>query len=100
MMRVILRADDSMELVYGPLTIEEVEKELNAECLDTVPLAHGVVMFVDDDGIAKGLPINLNASHLRWGKYGARDDNYIHGDAYIFPDNDYAPVEQQNPFPD
>jgi hypothetical protein len=89
MMRIILRANGAMEAVYTKLTIEEIEKELGADALDTVSLPNNIVMLVDDEGHRKNLAFNEDATQMYWAKCGGEVDHVIRGDVYICPDWDF-----------
>jgi hypothetical protein len=88
-MRVILRANGAMEMVFHALNVDEIEREIGADCLDTVSLLHGVVMLCDDVGHKKGLALNEAATQLYWSKCGGQVDHYIVGDVYLCPDDDF-----------
>ena len=64
-------------------TAVEVERAINAHILDVVDLQNGSVMFVDDNGWAKSLPNNLEATKLYLSICRAGASGQIKGDVVI-----------------
>lgn len=92
-MRRLLHTDGTTTELLRPHTIAEIEKLIGASLLDTVSRVHDGqhVLLVDDQGHAKGLPVNPAATTL----YHARcrpnsNPPPIVGDAVIVPDEDFA----------
>ncbi len=76
----------------GRKLIPEIEKEIGASCLDSVNLRDGRMMMVDDNGIAKGLPVNPLATALYQTIYplAKKAGATIHGDVEIAWDKDFG----------
>lgn len=89
MRKIILT--DGTETDIGPQKIDSINRLIGSDTLDTVLLRDRIhVMLVDDNGIAKGLPINQKATDLYWERCGGPTNNHIHGDVVIVPDEDFA----------
>lgn len=65
-MRVLLKTDGTASPIEGSPTLGGLAKMLGAKALDTVSHVHDGkhVMFVDDLGHQKGLPVNDVATRL------------------------------------
>ena len=89
--RRTIRPDGTVEHHDKPLTMARITDEIiKAEFLDTVMLRDRVhVMLVDDNGIDKNLPINMEATKLYWERCGGRNNHHIRGTVVIVPDSDF-----------
>lgn len=58
---------------------------IGADCLDSVNLRDGRTMLVDDNGHARGLPINAKATKLYHGVCRPGTTHVIRGDVVIVP---------------
>lgn len=89
--RKIIRVDGTEVPIDGPKTIAEIEKLIGADCLDHVNLADRVhVMFVDDIGISKNLPVNEKATELYLQRCLPGTTHKMRGDVVIVPDSDFG----------
>jgi Domain of unknown function (DUF3846) len=74
-----------------PLTMADIRDLIGAQTTDQVVLVDGRhVMIVDDQGHAKGLPLNETGTRLYWERCGGEVDHYIVGDVVVVPDSDFA----------
>jgi hypothetical protein len=107
--RRLIRADGSCELLSARLSMAAIRTMIRADGLDTVNLRHLghplVVMLVDDNGQAKGLPVNRIATSLYWANCVPGTDHQIRGDVVVVEDDDFAqpggvstPVGPYQPF--
>jgi hypothetical protein len=92
--RRVIRVDGTVEQLPDRVSIAEVERLIHANTLDTVKLRHLgpplVVMFVDDLGHAKDLPVNPTATRLYWETCRPGTVHQIRGDVVIVLDDDYG----------
>lgn len=88
--RCVLRADGTTLDLDGPVSMAQIENLIGADVLDSIRLAGGLVMIVDDLGHPKGLPMNKPATLLYWEKCGGPVDWFIAGDVVIVPDSDFV----------
>ena len=92
--RRIIRCDGTTELVDKPMTVAEIEKRIGADVTDTVRLRHlragVIVMFVDDRGHDKNLPVNFVATALYWANCVPGTTHLILGDVVITNDSDFG----------
>lgn len=86
----IIRVNGAEEQIEGRLRITQIEQLINAQCLDTVNLRDGRVMLVDDNGIAKGLPVNPEATKLYHSVCRPGVTHQICGDVAVVFDSDFA----------
>ncbi len=89
----IIRTDGTEELVGARPTIAAVERAIGADTLTTVTLQRNperIVMFVDDIGISKGLPVNAKATELYHGVCRPGNTHQIRGDVAIVNDEDFG----------
>jgi|SRR5688572_18646771 len=72
----------------------EVERLINAQCLDHVTFSDKV-LWVDDIGIAKNLPVNPEASKMYQSKCRpeVRSTCFLYGDAAITYESDFPEEE-------
>lgn len=89
-MRKIITTHNEEIPVDGPKTIHQICGLINADGLDTVRLAGGMVMLVDDIGYDKGLAINEQATALYLARCRPGTTHVIRGDVYIAPDADFG----------
>lgn len=90
-MRVLIRTDGSTQMLEGKQSFSTIYQLIGCDCLDTVSLAHGLVMLVDDTGLLDNKPVNPIATGLYYAKCQHVTPNSIHGDVVIVPDDDYGP---------
>lgn len=95
--RLILRADGTTETLPAEAVgrAARIGEAIGADCLDTVTLRipglrSPLVMFVDDDGHARGLPRNERATELYLARCRPGATHFIVGDVAICPDSDFA----------
>lgn len=81
---------------YAP-SLERIRSLLKAELLDCINLHNGHVMLIDDNGIAKGLPINRTATQIYQCTRLAPSDHEIFGDAVIMPNGDDETAQEGQP---
>lgn len=86
----VIRTSGAEEVIAGRPRIANIEAMIGAACLDTVNLRDGRVMLVDDNGIAKDLPINPAATVLYHGVCRPGTTHQIRGDVVIVHDEDFA----------
>lgn len=89
-MRLLIRTDGSTQMLEGKQSFSTIYQLIGCDCLDTVSLAHGLVMLVDDTGIIYQKPVNPIATGLYYAKCQHVTPNSIHGDVVIVPDADYG----------
>ncbi len=90
-MRKIIRSDGTETDLETRQSIDQIEKLIGANMIDTVTLADRVhVMIVDDAGHEKQLPVNQKATDFYWQRCGGQNDHVIRGDVVIVPDADFA----------
>ena len=84
--RVIVHTTEEITPIVLPVTSQEVEDMIGAKCLDHVTLHGGRhMMWVDDNGHQKGLPVNRIATVLYWQRCGRPVEHEIVGDVVIVP---------------
>jgi hypothetical protein len=86
----IIRTSGAEETIDGRATIAGIEKAIGASILDTVNLRDGRVMFVDDNGISKNLPVNPAATGLYHSVCRPGTTHQIRGDVAVVYDNEFA----------
>ena len=86
----IIRTGGAQEIKVERASIAAIEQLIGADCLDTVNLRDGRVLLVDDNGIAKGLPVNKTATELYHGVCRPGTTHEIRGDVAVVHDNDFA----------
>lgn len=86
----LIRVSGTEEAIVGRPSISGIEAAIGADCLDTVNLRDGRVMLVDDNGMAKGLPVNEKATGLYHGVCRPGTTHQIRGDVAIVHDADFA----------
>lgn len=95
-MRKLIRADGSTTAVPPGRPMEWLRTLIKADTLDTVSLRHMGhplhVMLVDDNGHAKGLPVNVEATKLYHANCVKGTQHVIRGDVVVVPDDDFAPA--------
>lgn len=96
-MNRIIRTDGTTEPIPFPPTIGYISDALGGVILGTVNLHHlGIplqVMFVDDYGDEKKLPINAEATALYRANCRKGTDAAIRGDVAIVYDHDFSEDE-------
>jgi hypothetical protein len=70
--------------------LKQIERLIGANCLDSVDLRDGRMMFVDDLGYSKGLPDNTQATALYHKVCKPGTTHRIKGDAVIGKDEDFS----------
>lgn len=92
LMRFYVPVDGPIEPIDKPMTIAQIEAKLGASCLDTVNLrdSNGRVMFVDDNGHAKGLPVNREATRYYLSICWPGTTHEIRGPVIVVPDRDFG----------
>jgi len=92
-MRKLIRTDGTEQELVGPVSMQDVEKMIGADGLDTVQLRHlGQplhVMLVDDLALSARKPVNLKATELYQANCLPGTTFQIQGDVVIVPDEDY-----------
>lgn len=94
LVRKLLRANGTSETFFAPIKIDKLREMVGCNAFHAVSLWHMGeplhVMLVDDNGLAKRLPVNVEATELYRAncKLGAR--GVIVGDVVIVPDEDQA----------
>jgi hypothetical protein len=89
--RKLIRADGTEIELHGPHALADVRQMIGADTLDTVRLADRChVMLLDDEGHAKGLPVNETATRRYQDVCIPGTTWQIRGDVVIVPDSDYA----------
>lgn len=93
-MRKLIRADGSTMALPKRQSMEWLRQLIGADTLDTVNLRHlgrpTHVMLVDDNGHAKGRPVNAEATRLYLANCRPGTVHEIVGDVVIVPDEDFA----------
>lgn len=94
MSRRIIRTSGEEIALPGPCSISAIEAHIRAQCLDTVQLRHlgqpRQVMFVDDQGYEKGLPVNDKATALYLANCHPGTTHQILGDVVVTLDDDFG----------
>lgn len=92
--RRIIRADGTEQALEPTRNTREIARRIGADTLDSVNLRHlGAplqVMFVDDNGHAKGSPVNAKATALYRANCRPGTAHVIRGDVAIVFDRDFA----------
>ena len=89
--RLLIRADGTQaELSHLQITTRRIAALIHADTLDTVNLRDGHVMFGDDAGHARALPINPQATRRYWAVCQPGTTHQIVGDVVIAPDSDFS----------
>ncbi len=90
-LRLVIRANGTIEVLDKKLAISEVRATIKASTLDTVLLAdRRHVMLVDDNGHFKELPVNEQATALYLDRCFPGTLHQIRGDVVVVPDSDFA----------
>jgi hypothetical protein len=91
--RIILTSGEEIAL-DGPRNVRQISALIKADTLDTVNLRHlgqpRQVMFVDDQGYEKGLPVNEKATALYLANCHPGTTHQILGDVVITLDDDFG----------
>lgn len=96
MIRKLIRTDGSaLDLAPGKrLSTQEIHELIGADTLDTVQLRHlghpPHVMFVDDAGYEKELPMNVEATRMYLANCRPGTMHKIRGDVVVAPDSDFG----------
>ena len=87
----VIRADGTNETatVARANWVKEIEQLIGVDCLDSVDLRDGRIMFVDDLGYSKGLPDNSEATSLYCKICKPGTTHQIKGDVVIGRDEDF-----------
>lgn len=92
--RRLIRADGTSEDIPTPRTMENFAAMIGATTLTTVTMRHmGYplhVMVLDDNGHAKNLPVNAEATELYHANCKPGTTHTIRGDVVVVPDEDFA----------
>lgn len=92
--RKVIRADGSEIPLPHAQDIAAIQRLIGADTLDIVQLRHlgapRAVMFVDDVGHAKGLPVNPKATELYLANCRPGTTHQIRGDVAIVFDEDFG----------
>lgn len=91
----VARIDGTIEVNVGKPTIAAVQQAIGATCLDTVNLREagrptGVVMFVDDNGVAKRRVPNEAATEIYLAQCHPGTTHQIRGDVALVNDADFG----------
>jgi hypothetical protein len=90
-MRKIIRADGTETALVAGMNIREIRNLIGADTLDSFTLMDRVhVVFLDDEGHSKGLPVNEKATALYHARCKPGTQHQIVGDVAILPDGDFA----------
>lgn len=110
-LRILLRADGTQQIISHAVTMEEVQRLIGAESVDTVTMRHlgepTHVMLVDDLGYEYEVidhggghiehrttralkPVNHAATHLYQLNCKPGTTHQIVGDVIVCPDEDFA----------
>jgi len=86
--RILIRADGTEQPLDKAQTIEQIRQLIGATALDSVNLRDrfGHVMFVDDLGHDKQLPVNAKATELYHAICIPGTTHQIRGDVVVVPD--------------
>ena len=95
---LVILTDGSFVWTSQKPTIGLIEKLIGADALDTVTLRRGgeapgkpaIVMFVDDLGHSKQLPVNAKATEYYLSRCKPGTRHQIRGDVAIVNDEDFA----------
>ncbi|WP_423396049.1 hypothetical protein [Burkholderia sp. LMG 21824] len=90
-MRRLIRCNGTTLDFDAPLSIEEIEKLLGTEVVDSRLIDETHVMIFDDTFIDKRLPLNSTATRI-YHLAGFSIDQPILGDVYVCPDADFVKV--------
>lgn len=92
--RIIRTNGEEIALIDGPCSISQIKTYIGASCLDTVQLRHlgqpRQVMFVDDAGHQKRLPVNEKATALYHANCKPGTSHTIRGDVIVALDDDFG----------
>ncbi len=86
--RRMIDTDGNVTKLPRPLSLLEIADLIRAEFLDSFPLPGGERMYLDDDGHAKGLAVNAEATILYRSICQPGTTHGIVGDVVIVPDAD------------
>lgn len=93
-MRRLIRTDGTSEELPTPRTMGNLHAMIGATTVDTVNLRHMGhplhVMVLDDEGQAKRLPVNSDATKLYHANCRPGTTHTIRGDVVVVPDEDFA----------
>lgn len=93
-MRRLIRANGTVEDFDKPIRFDDCSKLIGADTLDTVTLRHlgypTTVMLVDDAGVSKGRPVNVEATRLYLANCHPGTTHQIRGDVLVVPDEDFS----------
>jgi hypothetical protein len=90
-MRRLIRSNGTTLDFDAPMTIEEIEKLIGADVVDSRKIDDVHVMIFDDRFIAKELPLNPTATRI-YHHAGYSPGQPIRGDVYVCPDADFVKV--------
>ena len=90
MQREILKADGTTAPLPTPTTIADINKALEEAIPFTLCLPDGLVMMGDDNGIAKGLPVNEAATKLYHSVCRPGTTNKVYSDVVVVFDADFG----------
>lgn len=91
----IYRTNGEVDIIKEKPTIPRLHELTGASYFDTVNLRNGSVMMVDDNGIAKGLPVNAKATEVYHMMCVPGTTHKIQGDAVIVNDSDFGGAEDE-----
>jgi hypothetical protein len=88
---MLIKADGTVQLLEkGGLSMRQIERLIGADALDSFMLRDGVhVAMVDDEGYAKNLPVNAEATRICHEGCYPGTTHQIRGDVVILPDSDF-----------
>ena len=92
--RKLIRTDGSTMALPSGRSMEWLRTLIKADTLDTVNLRHlgepAQVMLLDDEGYAKGLPVNAEATQLYLANCRPGTTHQIRGDVVVVFDHDFG----------
>ena len=88
--RMILRANGATEPLEEPAGLDAFNRATDEALPFTVRLPDGWVMMGDDNGIAKGLPVNEAATALYHSVCRPGTTHKVHGDVLVTVEADFG----------
>jgi hypothetical protein len=90
----VILVDSTQSIHEGTPSVADICRLIGCDTLDTVCIDRDrqVVMFVDDNGMIAGKPVNLKATALYHAVCQPGTEHQIHGNVVIVNDRDLAPV--------
>lgn len=88
--RMILRADGTTEPLAAPAGLDAFNRATDEAIPFTVHLLDGWVMLGDDNGIAKGLPVNEAATAIYHSICKPGTTRKVHGDVLVTVEADFG----------